>query len=184
MIVVIAIVLTEIIRYMQGGTDKDIRKIAGTIVITMIVIFMFPNGLQKIYQKEGFVKDKNREFGITHFVMMGMNEKSGGIWSGEDVAISAECKTSRERTQTNVKVLKKRLKKYGWNGYLKFLSKKMLTNYNDGTFAWGREGSFYYIVPDNSKIKLSHTLKNIYYNDGKYYKYFSTMGQFLWVLML
>ena len=40
--------------------------------------------------------------------MMGMNEKSGGIWSGEDVAISAECKTSRERTQTNVKVLKKR----------------------------------------------------------------------------
>ena len=183
-IVVIAIVLTEIIRYMQGGTDKDIRKIAGTIVITMIVIFMFPNGLQKIYQKEGFVKDKNREFGITHFVMMGMNEKSGGIWSGEDVAISAECKTSRERTQTNVKVLKKRLKKYGWNGYLKFLSKKMLTNYNDGTFAWGREGSFYYIVPDNSKIKLSHTLKNIYYNDGKYYKYFSTMGQFLWVLML
>ena len=55
-IVVIAIVLTEIIRYMQGGTDKDIRKIAGTIVIKMIVIFMFPNGLQKIYQKEGFVK--------------------------------------------------------------------------------------------------------------------------------
>ena len=60
----------------------------------------------------------------------------------------------------------------------------MLTNYNDGTFAWGREGSFYYIVPDNSKIKLSHTLKNVYYNDGKYYKYFSTIEQVLWVLML
>lgn len=184
LIVVIAIGGTEIIRYMREGVDKNVWKTVGTIVITIIVICMIPSGLQKLYKKEGFVREKNREFGITHFVMMGMNEKSGGIWSGEDVEISDGCKTSRERTQTNVKVVKKRLKEYGWNGYLKFLSKKMLTNYNDGTFAWGREGSFYYVVPDNVKTKFSDRLKEIYYNDGTYYKYFSTMEQFLWVLML
>lgn len=59
----------------------------------------------------------------------------------------------------------------------------MLINYNDGTFGWGVEGSFYYWIPENNNI-ISHFLKNIYYNEGKYYRIYSQILQLIWVMVL
>ena len=115
--------------------------------------------------------------------MMGLNPERGGVWAGEDIVISGNCKTAEERTKTNLEVSKQRLRDYGIAGYAKFLTKKMLTNYNDGTYAWGAEGSFYAVVPENNS-RMSHFLKNIYYNDGKYYGIYSQIVQLLWIIVL
>ena len=72
------------------------------------------------------------------------------------------------------------MKDMGIAGYLRFLAKKMLTVYNDGTYAWGGEGNFFMVVfqqPDNH-------IRNIYYADHKYYDIYVTVMQSIWVFVL
>ena len=183
-IVIIALTITEILRYMKMKPKMKVRKMIGTIVVSGVIICLISSGLHFVYQQNGFVKEKDREFGMSHFFMMGLNEKTGGGWLNEDVQTSENCKTSQERQRNNIKIAKERLKAFGAAGYFKFLSKKMLTNYNDGTFAWGAEGQFYYVVPENPSARLTYQFREIYYHSGAYYDYFSMTEQFLWITML
>lgn len=183
-IVIIAMGIMEMIRCIKIKPEIKFVKIVGTIVVSVIVICVISSGLHYVYRSHGFVKDKNREFGMTHFVMMGLNEETGGTWLLEDVQASGKCSTSEQRKKLNIKIAKERLENYGPVGYLKFLSKKMLTNYNDGTFAWGAEGAFYYIVPEEPAARLTYQFREVYYYNGAYYNYFITMEQFLWVTMM
>lgn len=182
-IVIIAIVIAELLKTTRKYEKSFLIKEGAVILCSVTLIAVIAGGLKNIYNTEGFEQDKNRQFGLTHFFMMGLNPERGGVWSGEDVAISGSCKTAEERTKTNLEVSKQRLSDYGIAGYAKFLTKKMLTNYNDGTYAWGVEGSFYATVPENNS-RMSHFLKNIYYNDGKYYGIYSQIVQLLWVMVL
>ena len=184
LIMLMAIIITELIRCMKQKLKLNLWKLFGTIMISGMIVCLISCALQHIYQKNGFVKDKDYEFGMTHFYMMGLNEVTNGIYFSDDVQLSDECKTYEERCEKNIGVSKERLNKYGWSGYLKLLSKKMLTNYNDGTFAWGAEGTFFYIILENPKAKLSHPFREVYYCDGNYYKYFSMMEHFLWIIMV
>ena len=182
-IVIIAIIIAELLKSNSKYNKDFLIKECIVLLCSVIMIVGIAGGLSSLYNAEGFEPDKNRQFGLTHFFMMGLNPEQGGIWSGEDVGISANCKTAEQRTKTNIQVAKNRLENYGMIGYAKFLTKKMLINYNDGTFGWGVEGSFYYWIPENSNI-ISHFLKNIYYNEGKYYRIYSQILQLIWVMVL
>lgn len=182
-IVIIAIIIAELLKITHKYEKSFWIKEGAVILCSVTLIAVIAGGLKNLYNTEGFEQDKNRQFGLTHFFMMGLNPEYRGVWSGEDVEISANCKTAEQRRETNLEVSKKRLNNYGITGYAKFLTKKMLTNYNNGTYAWGAEGSFYAIVPDNNS-RMSHFLKNIYYNDGKYYGIYSQVVQLLWVMVL
>ena len=76
------------------------------------------------------------------------------------------------------------LKEKGVSGYFKFLSKKMLVNYDDGTFAWGVEGGFYNIKTEEPNSIIAPILRNIYYNDGKYFNIYSTIVQAIWIAII
>lgn len=76
------------------------------------------------------------------------------------------------------------LRELGADGYFKFLSKKILVNYNDATFAWGMEGGFYKIIYESPNKNVSAFLRDIYYNDGKYYETISIIRQLIWILIL
>ena len=41
--------------------------------------------LQHIYKEEGFVLDEDQQLGMTHFLMMGANLNTQGVYSEEDV---------------------------------------------------------------------------------------------------
>lgn len=182
-IVIIAIVITELIKNLKKCKKEFLIRECVTVFCAIIVIVGFSVTLKNLYEKEGFIQDSNREFGLTHFFMMGLNPERGGVWAEEDVETSMNCETAEQRKEKNIEVSKQRLNEYGVVGYAKFLTKKMLTNYNDGTFAWGVEGGFYYLMlQDNGKV--STFFKNIYYNDGKYYGIYSQIVQFLWIVVL
>ena len=184
-IVVIAIVITELIKDKANYKSQFIIREAIIITCIIVVIVGLSLGLKSLYKQEGFIQDTNRQFGLTHFFMMGLNPEHGGVWAGEDVEISKDCETAKQRKEKNIEISKQRLKEYGIVGYAKFLTKKMMTNYNDGTFAWGAEGGFYYFVPEtNCNNNISLFLKNIYYNDGKYYGIYSHIAQLLWIIVL
>ncbi len=183
-IVVIAILGVEIIKRI-GKTDiKLLKRDVMAIGISIAFILCLMICMQKLYESEGFDTDSNKKFGLTHFFMMGLNPDRLGVWSGEDVQISMECENQKERAEKNIEVSKKRLKEYGLLGYMEFLSKKMLTNYNDGTFAWGVEGGFYSIIPENINTYVSVKLKEFFYNDGSHYWLFSLGEQCIWILTI
>ena len=60
----------------------------------------------------------------------------------------------------------------------------MLTTFNDGTFAWGCEGTFYRHIPAAINSRMSVFLKSIYHRGGTRYNYFLTFEQIVWITVL
>lgn len=164
--------------------NKNILKCFCGVMISIVLVSGISCGLNKIYRKEGFSLDHEKRIGMTHFLMMGMNPDRLGVWSGEDVQISSECNTVKERTKKNLEIIQERLKEYGLDGYFKLLSQKMLTNFNDGTFAWGEEGGFYAVMKEDKNTVVAPRLKAIFYNDGAYFLPYSTVLQTIWITVL
>lgn len=68
----------------------------------------------------------------------------------------------------------------GFNGFAKLLIKKNLSNYNDGTFTWAREGGFYKTVyPSNSRVKTA--LRDFYCNKPETFR---LLAQTIWFFTL
>ena len=59
-----------------------------------------------------------------------------------------------------------------------------MLNYNDGTFAWGREGANFYYKVLAKDSKISELLKNFFYKDYKYNDIFKVITQLIWILVL
>lgn len=128
--------------------------------------------------------DSNKTFSIIHFVKMGLNSETDGAYLLSDVEFSRECETQKERKAENLKVIRERLSDYGVGGFAKHTIKKTLVNYGDGTYAWSREGNFYNITRKDVNEFSAPLLKSIFYKGGKYYNYFITFQQFVWVNIL
>lgn len=122
--IIIAIVITELLKITHKYEKLFWIKEGVVILCSVALIAVVAGGLKNQYNTEGFEQDKNRQFGLTHFFMMGLNPERGGVWAGEDIVISGNCKTAEERTKTNLEVSKQRLRDYGIAGYAKFLQKK------------------------------------------------------------
>lgn len=194
-IVMIAIVLISIVRFASfvwhskiDNIKRNIKKnnfgiklllLTGSVICTVWIV-------NAGIDTTGFIVDKEKSFGISHFFMMGMNEDRGGVWDGEDVAISDACKSAAERQEVNLSIAKERLQKMGVAGFVRQMHRKLLTNYNDGTFCWGGEGVFYKeVLPE--KTMFSSLIRNIYYNReymGAYFKYFYSFMKMLWLSVL
>lgn len=93
--------------------------------------------------------DAEASFGMQHYAMMGMNAKSLGVFSQEDVDYSASFELKEDRTKADVQKLVERIDDLGISGVLDLLAKKQLLNFSDGTFCWGKEGG---------------NFENLYYN--------------------
>ena len=135
--------------------------------------------------------DENKTYGISHFLMMGMNHSEGfegnGVWNEDDVNFSASFDTAEERKKENLCVFRERIREMGIPGISNLMQRKTLTNYNDGTFAWGWEGAFYVEKLSTKSNPLSEFLGNLYYNrewNGKYYKYFYNFELMIWLTVL
>lgn len=84
----------------------------------------------------------NRAFSLTHYLMLGVNERNG-VYSQYDVEISNSYETVAERKAGNIAEWRRRLRELGPSGIVKLLIKKTLANYDDGSFSWAGEGSFF-----------------------------------------
>lgn len=143
-------------------------------------------GINKIVCSQNKTEiDGNKKMTMTHYLMMGLNVETEGVFSGDDVHYSQSMPDVASRQKANIDVAKKRLKEMGPKGYVKLLLKKNLATYNDGTFGWSREGSFYYWVPEDNR-RITQVLRSFYYRNaaGTNYLVFATAEQVLWLLVL
>lgn len=136
--------------------------------------------------------DENKQLGIAHFLMMGLNEEEFGAYYQRDVSYSWRIENREERTASNLRIAWERAREMGPVGLCRQFLRKTLTNYNDGTFCWGGEGIFYReILPETDGI-LSPFLRNLYYGPkeiyqgeyGKYYGVWQNGVQAVWMLTL
>lgn len=131
--------------------------------------------------------DPEQSFGLPHYFMMGLNTEFMGVYAHPDVQYSESFPTVEERTKMDFKLAGERLREMGPGGLMRQLHRKVLTNYNDGTFCWGGEGAFYDEVLAEKDGWLSPFLRNLYYNgeqEGRYYRYWSCFAQLLWLAIL
>ena len=184
LIVVVAILVIEILHYIGNVNRQMLIKTAGIFVISFVLIAVISSGVNKVYLKEGFDVKSEKSVGLTHYFMMGLNKDTNGVYAEEDVILSRSCETKKERMKTNLEVAGERIKAMGPKGYFKFLSKKMLTNYDDGTFGWGAEGNFYMKVSELPDKRVASLLRAFYYNDGKYFSIYSTLVQCAWSIVV
>jgi len=114
---------------------------------------------------------------------MGLNNITDGGYLSDDAGKSMSFRSTKERKEENIVVIKERLKEYGIVGLLKHQIKKTLVTYNDGTFAWSQEGSFYWRV-NEEKSKIERFFRNIYYETGSNHSIFKYIVQGAWLTIL
>lgn len=132
--------------------------------------------------------DETKSFGWQHFLMMGMNYESQGVWNEEDVDFTAGIEDPEERNARDLELAKERVEKMGAAGLAKHLVHKTLINYNDGTFCWGYEGKFFVnMIPSGTPV-LQKFFRSVYYNRsgvmGKNYKYWNGFAKAMWLSAL
>ena len=184
LIVAIAVGLVALGQCFGKGQYKRLPALllSAALVVTCFVGVRL--GLNQLYVGEGFELEPDERFGVSHYLMMGLNETTNGVWSPEDVALSAECNGADERTRTNLTQSAQRLADMGVGGYARHLAKKTLVNYDDGTFAWGMEGVFFKESYDAPDTTLAPLLRGLTYPDGAGFALRSTLAQAVWLLVL
>ena len=188
LIVLIAIVIIEGYMLLLNIKIKENRKTRARkviknvifVLIGVMLVFLLKFALSKV---TNYQLDKKYELSFYHYLMMGINERTVGAYNGEDVKNSITKSSYEERIQYNKQVFLERLKSMSVSDIINFYTTKMLVNYNDGTFAWGKEGGFYKEINYNNDW-LAKILKSYYYNYGKRSTIFTNIMQFIWIFIL
>lgn len=184
--ITIAILIVSTLRFLSQReiTEKQVILKASCFLGGVgLAALIFAAGVKGL----GLELDEERQVGISHFLMMGMNVETMGVYRGEDVGFSVSFETRAERTAGNLKVTAERIKNMGPVGFLKQIVRKTLTNYNDGTFAWCVEGSFFTEMMPERENLLSPFLRCVYYppeQGGEYYQIWSNFEQAVWLSTL
>lgn len=183
-IIGIAIVLIEVIKAFSRNKKENLML--KKIFICMIAVVLCRNIYQNlVIPNTGFELDEELELGAEHMLMMGQNLESNGVYSEGDVAFSMSIKTKQERKEANKEKAKERIQIMLKEGtFLSHLQKKALVNFNDGTFAWGKEGGFIKTEYAGRNQFVSPFLKKVIYPSGEYRKLVSTFKQIMWLTIL
>lgn len=181
-IILLAIVIVElisnfkkIVSFRKWDLKVTFRNVLVSLLGFLVVISISSSA--RVYVGYYKVQDVY-EFKLIHFIAMGLNEETQGIFNGNDVADSIKYGMDQ-----NVDKIKKRLSERTLKEHINFFSKKTLVNYNDGSFAWGEEGAFFFNL-ENSNNPIKKAINNIITPDGKFYKVYLLVVQWFWLALL
>ena len=180
--VLIGILILEVLNFAAKASLKSLLRPI-TLCLVVVIAFSVTNiRLEHLNNRYNVQIDKERTLGYSHFLMMGANQETNGGYWDSDVCFSNSFSTAEQRKEANIDVFKERVTSMK-AGLLTHLTKKMLTTFNDGTFAWGVEGNFFAVVPENINNKAAPFLKSIYHI-GNRFAYFATFQHLVWLFIL
>ncbi len=182
-IVLIAVILTECIHARPYKKDK-IRLLGKSIFYVtagVLLAALAYNILMKDITKQ---LDGEKRFGITHYIMMGLNPWNNGGYLYSDVEFSESFPTVSERSAANMEMIGQRLDYMGISGLNEHIVKKLLTNYGDGTFAWKNEGTFVESMYEPKNTFLSPFLRNLIVGEGEMNRLTESIRQMVWLCVL
>ena len=193
--IILSIIKKYIIKLKTINSKKIINnknKIQTNIYYIIIILLIMLTGymtytyIRKANNSMGIDVDKEKRFNIKHYAMLGWNTESKGVFTIKDENFSGKYEKLKDREKANIEELKKRITEMGIGGVINQIARKILTNYNDGTFSG--VATFVYIR-DEYNIQgldnnLSEFLKNVYYERGKYNQIYTQIMQCLWISIL
>lgn len=182
-IVFIAIVVVEIIKNIQESVAWKKWSLLAVMVGSIFVVASAYNAID-LSARLGFQLNKEGEYQIYHYFMMGLNDEASGQYLTDDIDFSAACATKEERKQENIRVATERIKAYGLKGLLRHTAEKTLSNFNDGSFAWGQEGGFYDSIPNVPNTPFKIFFRNYYYENGSMHNVFLHFSQTCWIVVM
>lgn len=182
-IVLIAIWVCEVLRMfcLKKGWWKRILMQLSLAGLALLCMWGLRLHMQ---QYTGAILNEDIQLSFTHYLMMGLNDANTGSYYSEDYGFSSSFPDVESRTSANLQETVRRIKEYGPLGLLEFHLKKLLVNFNDGTFCWGREGGF--IAGENpvATSLMSQRLKRLFYVGTDWYVYYATYAQIIWLSTL
>lgn len=139
---------------------KKIKKLLRTgipIIIAAILTLFCLNKLEDNFFKE---IDKNKEFPMTHWVMMGLNEEHSGYYSQDDYNLSSSAFDVNERIDLNILEIKNRLSDLGPIGLIKLFCSKLVTVWGKGDYSYQKylglvndyNVSYKYLIEDKNIV--------------------------------
>lgn len=165
------------------------KEIIYYIIVSILIIitgYIIYTHIRKANNSMGINVDKGKRFNITHYAMLGWNPESKGVFTIKDENFSGKYEKLKDREKANLEELKRRITEMGLGGVINQIARKILTNYNDGTFSG--VATFVYIRKEYNiegiNKELSEFLKNIYYENGKYNMIYTQIMQCLWIGIL
>lgn len=178
----IAIVLIETARWLSARRIRPLVFGAGAMLLALML------GVGPIkrmgYERSMIEVDPERDIGMTHYLMLGLNRETSGTYSGEDFMRSAHVYDKEERVRMHLDTVKDRLTEMGLPGLLEHLKLKTLINYADGTFAWGINGVFFAKMIEDKDDLFSPLFKDVLYTSGSRYPAFAAALQAVWLALL
>ena len=130
--------------------------------------------------------DDESAFSVTHFLMMGANTETNGVYYDSDVAFSQSYSGKAERQSANVQVWKDRLCDLGPAGIARLAAKKTLCSFADGTFAWAVEGHFWVAEHgSNERIRSFYGIWSFSSDESDANaRAFQSVSQVAWLMLL
>ena len=185
--IIVSIIKKYIIKSVENK-NKIKTNIYYIIIILLIMLtgYMTYTYIRKANNSMGIDVDKEKRFNITHYAMLGWNTESKGVFTIKDENFSGKYEKLKDREKANIEELKKRITEMGIGGVINQIARKILTNYNDGTFSG--VATFVYIREEyrisGLDNNISEFLKNVYYERGKYNQIYTQIMQCLWISIL
>lgn len=127
--------------------------------------------------------DPELKFPALHYMMIGLNPDSRGGFDEKDYSFTLSIPTYDERQRLVREEIEHR-----WNSMTPEQKKEHFTDkffyiYNDGTFAWTGEGSFFETMPEHDNFLFDWYLK-VFHPEGEYFPAYCEFAQTVWLLLL
>jgi len=181
----IAIALTEIWCLLGKRTKRclaEFAKKAGLCLIGVLIFFVFYHKV--VIPTLHLETNPNTTTGWQHYLMMGLNTETNGVYSLDDYNFTQSFPSNQERNRADLQEAGRRIKEMGIGGLIRHLSQKQLVNYGDGTFGWDNEGSFFTEEPEWADNAISPFIRSLIKPDGSGYNLFLSAKQLIWIPML
>ncbi|MGN0487831.1 MAG: glycosyltransferase family 39 protein [Ruminococcus sp.] len=171
-----SVIFVIIIAVIYGLLKLDLKRFA-TLTLALIIGF---TGAATLYNtafnsmhlatKEQF---NESQYPYTHWVMMGLKGK--GCYHLSDSNYTASFPDIQEKTQGNIKEIKRRIDEKGLGGLYSHISQKVVWTWSDGT---------YFISHHIEKPVKNNILHSFVLNRGKYHNIFSAYSNGFHLMLL
>lgn len=118
-----------------------------------------------------------------HYMMIGLNMDSRGGFNESDYFFTASISTYAEKERLIKKEIERRWNQMTPEQKREHYTAKFLYNFNDGTFAWTKEGGFFK-TPSEQDNWLNDLYKEVFYSEGKYFTRYYEFAQVIWLQLL
>lgn len=140
-IVTIALILVEAMRAVS--TRRAGRFALRAACVIGVAALLIGPGFDALLARSGIQVREEWSLGPLHFAMMGLSERTGGVYDEEDIMRSLSVADPQARAAMQREEIAARLSQMGPAGLARHLLRKTRINFGDGMFAWSREGNFF-----------------------------------------